>query len=69
MMDSKHSIHSGQKVSRMKPLEPKTSQVGILLWPTSQKKKLILGFDLIFQTQDIGEVQKFKGFKPKCIQH
>ena len=48
MMDSEHSIHNKQKVLRMKPLEPKISQVGILLWPASQKKKLIQGFDLIF---------------------
>ena len=51
----------------MKPLEPKTSHVGMLLWLTSQKKKIILGFDLTFQTQEIGEVQRFKGFNPLAL--
>ena len=51
----------------MNPLEPKTSHVGMLLWLTNRKKKIILGFDLIFQTQEIGEEQRFMGFNHLAI--
>ena len=49
---------------RLNPLEPKTSQVGTLLWKHSQIKNWIWGKDSIFQSQSRVKVNGFKGFKP-----
>ena len=57
----------GQVVSRVKPLEPNTSQVGTLLWMLNQKKKkknIILGIVVAFQIHSQAIDEGFKGFNP-----
>ena len=56
-----HKLHIG---SIFKPLEPSTSLVGTLLCKHIHKKKnWIFGGATTFQTQAIGFVTRFKGFK------
>ena len=54
----------GQIVSRVKPLEPNTSQVGTLLWMLNHKKNIILGIVAAFQIHSQAKAEGFKGFNP-----
>ena len=61
----------GQVVSRVKPLEPNTSQVGTLLWmlnhknkKNKNKKNIILGIVVVFQIHSQAIDEGFKGFNP-----
>ena len=54
----------GQIVSRVKPLEPNTSQVGTLLWMLNHKKNIILGIVAAFQIHSQAKAEGFKEFKP-----
>ena len=40
MVDSAVLPHTSQDIHRLKPLEPSTTRVGMLLWDVSHKKKI-----------------------------
>ena len=54
----------GQIESRVKPLEPNTSQVGTPLWMLNHKKNIILGVVAAFQIHSQAKDEGFNGFNP-----
>ena len=54
-------VHKGL---RFKPLEPRISLVGKLLWAHSHIKNWICGCVSAFQIHDMEEIPRFKGFEP-----
>lgn len=63
-MDSTSLLQIGQVLSRIKHLEPNTSQVGTLLSQHNHKKNMILGIVEAFQTHSQETEDGFKGFNP-----
>ena len=57
-------LHTG---SSIKPLEPKTSAVGRLLWRQSHRNNWKLGGVSVFQTQLNDIVFRLKGFNPLAM--